>query len=108
MDADSGDHQSAACPHFNAIDPVYLANPYPTYAALRRDAPVFHDPQFDLWVVSRYHDVATAVKNTEVFSSSGSLTVAGRFPPSVQAVLTGALSTVTTILTEADGDVHAR
>jgi cytochrome P450 len=54
---------------FNPIDPEFLANPYPTYATLRQEHPVYRHPA-GFWVLSRYDDVAAALKNPEVFSSA--------------------------------------
>ncbi len=36
---------------------AFIADPYPTYAALRRDAPVLYDEATDHWLVARYEDV---------------------------------------------------
>jgi cytochrome P450 len=87
--------------------PAHVANPYPEYAILRRDAPVFHDPQLDIWVVSRHADIVAAVKQPENFSSSGALTVAEKFSRSVQAVLAGGVG-MAPLLTETDGPAHTR
>ena len=46
-----------------------LANPYPLYAELRRTAPVAFNERLDGWLVLRYADVKTVLRNTEVFSS---------------------------------------
>jgi cytochrome P450 len=95
------------CPRFDPHDPAQTADPYPTYAALRRDTPVFHDPRLGVWVVCRYEDVVAVVKRPEVFSCGGALTAAGEFAPAVQAVL-GDDVVLTPILNESDGPVHAR
>jgi cytochrome P450 len=87
--------------------PAHVANPYPGYATLRRDAPVFHDPQLDIWVVSRHADIAAAVKQPENFSSSGALRIAGQFSRSVEAVLAGGVG-MPPPLNEADGPAHTR
>lgn len=39
------------------LDPAVLADPYPLYARLRREAPVYFDPFLHTWVVTRYADV---------------------------------------------------
>jgi cytochrome P450 len=39
------------------LDPEVLANPYPLYARLRDEAPVYFDPFLHTWVVTRYADV---------------------------------------------------
>ena len=107
MDADTESRRPAACPHFDPMAPAHVANPYPGYATLRRDAPVFYDPQLDTWVVSRHADIAAALKQPENFSSSDALRVAGQFPRSVQAVLAGGVG-MSPPLTEADGPAHTR
>jgi cytochrome P450 len=107
MDADLERQPFAGLPNFDPMDPAQLANPYPTYADLRRDRPVFYDPKLDLWVVSRYADIVASVKQSDVFSSSGALTPAGKFLPSVEAVFAGGIGPVKA-LTEIDGPDHAR
>ncbi len=39
------------------LDPEVLADPYPLYARLREEAPVYFDPFLHTWVVTRYADV---------------------------------------------------
>jgi pimeloyl-[acyl-carrier protein] synthase len=39
------------------LDPEVLANPYPLYARLREEAPVYFDPFLHTWVVTKYADV---------------------------------------------------
>jgi pimeloyl-[acyl-carrier protein] synthase len=39
------------------LDPEVLADPYPLYARLRAEAPVYFDPYLHTWVVTRYADV---------------------------------------------------
>lgn len=107
MDTDLELHPPAVCPQFDPMDPAHVANPYPGYAALRRDAPVFFDPQLGIWVVSRHADIVAAVKQPETFSSVGALTVAGEFSRSVQSVLASGVG-LAPLLTETDGLVHTR
>ena len=44
-------------PGFVPIDPGFIADPYPAYAVLRRNAPVHYDEAIDHWLVSRHADV---------------------------------------------------
>ena len=56
------------------INPLTLAgqaNPFPTYAAARRDEPVSVLPGFNLWSVTRYEDCVGILKNPVVSSSNG-------------------------------------
>ena len=49
---------------FNPFDPAFRANPYPFYARLRDEAPVYPTP-FDNVVLTRYEDVARALRGAE-------------------------------------------
>jgi cytochrome P450 len=53
-------------------DPFSLAfrsDPYPHYARLRAEAPVFYSPSARMWIVSRCEDVAGVLKEPNLFSS---------------------------------------
>lgn len=54
----------------NLFAPEVRSDPYPTYARLRRDAPVQQVEPMGMWAVSRYQDVEYVLKNPQVFSSS--------------------------------------
>ncbi len=47
---------------YRLLDPAVLADPYPLYARLREEAPVAWDPYLHCWVVTRYEDVHTVLK----------------------------------------------
>jgi cytochrome P450 len=59
------------CPFaaYDPIDPAELHDPYPSYAAARTQAPVFRADGIGLWFITRYEDVAAAIRDTETFSS---------------------------------------
>jgi cytochrome P450 len=63
--------------HFDLNDPSMIADPYPHYAWLRDEAPVYHSADPDLWILSRHEDVVVAVRDAKRFSSD--LTNASRF-----------------------------
>ena len=50
-------------PAFNPLDPAFIRDPYPTYAMLRERRPIWRSP-LGAWVLSRYHDVAAVLKDT--------------------------------------------
>src|SRR6266550_3859158 len=50
------------------LTPEFYANPYPTYRALRENAPVKRLPN-GCYFLTRYDDLVTAYKATKVFSS---------------------------------------
>jgi hypothetical protein len=45
-------------------------DPYPTYARLRDEAPVYRNDEFDFWALSRHEDVVGAFRNVDVFSNA--------------------------------------
>lgn len=55
------------------VDPydlTFQADPYPTYARLREDAPVLRLAEPDVWLLSRHEDVNAALRNPAEFSSA--------------------------------------
>lgn len=99
----------SGCPvHFDPLSPEQLADPYPTYAEMRKSAPVMFDPTHDLWIVSRYDDVAAVVRDTETYSSENAVRANTKpLPPEVQAILNTGWPLGPTI-TDSDGDAHRR
>ena len=45
-------------------------DPYPTYARLRREAPVYRNDELDFWALSRHADVLGAFRNLDGFSNA--------------------------------------
>lgn len=60
--------QLAADFDLEKLTPEFYANPYPTYRALRENAPVKRLPN-GCYFLTRYDDLVTAYKTTKVFSS---------------------------------------
>ena len=52
---------------FDPYDPEFLADPYPTYAWLRRENPIFHDETWDLTFVARHGDIDSILKDRQRF-----------------------------------------
>jgi cytochrome P450 len=48
---------------FEPSDPAFLADPYPTLAALREAAPVHYDERLDRWLVTRHADVRACLRD---------------------------------------------
>jgi cytochrome P450 len=71
---------------FDPLAPDQLEHPYPVYARLRKEQPVFYAENYGFWVVSRYDDVVEASKAHRSFSSSNALTSV-ELAPEVQAAL---------------------
>lgn len=55
---------------YDPLNPAVTANPYPHYAALRRDAPVKWIESMQGFVVSRWDDVTEVLQNSKIYSSS--------------------------------------
>jgi cytochrome P450 family 142 subfamily A polypeptide 1 len=51
----------------------YAADPYPAFAWMRRNQPVFRDPRSGVWGVTRYHDVRAVATAPALFSSAGGI-----------------------------------
>ena len=54
---------------FDPYDYAFQADPYPTYARLRAEAPLFHNEEQDFWALSRHADVTAAVRDDATFSN---------------------------------------
>ena len=73
---------------FDPLDPGQREDPFPLLELARREQPVFHAPEFDLWVVTRYDDVLAVLRDHDAFSSAGALKSSpDPFPPEVEEVL---------------------
>ena len=48
-------------------------NPYPTYARLRNEEPVYHNEEMGFWAVSRFDDVLAGYRDWAAFTSTGGI-----------------------------------
>ena len=55
---------------FDPWDYDWHTDPYPLYADLREDAPLYHNPDLDFWALSRHSDVKEAFRDSSRFSST--------------------------------------
>jgi cytochrome P450 len=97
---------SATDVRFDPLDPAQLEDPYPVYARLRHDYPVFYAENYDFWVITRYDDVVDASKRHRSFSSSNALTSIEP-PPEVHAALAEGYPEMP-IITACDPPLHDR
>jgi len=64
----------------------YAADPYPVFAWLRANEPVYHDPQSGLWALLLHEDIIWAERHREIFSSArGSRPLAGPQPSMIDS-----------------------
>ncbi len=50
-------------------------DPYPTYARLRGEAPVYRNDEIDFWALSRHADVTDAFRDSTLFSSANGVSL---------------------------------
>jgi cytochrome P450 len=72
--------------NFDPFDPTTRENPYPVYARLRREAPVYRSETLGCYVLSRHRDVLFALKHPELFSSAAMNDLIGRVDGLVREV----------------------
>ncbi len=56
--------------HYNPYDYAIHEDPYPTYARLRREAPVYHNEEKNFWALSRHADVTNGFRDSSTYSNS--------------------------------------
>jgi cytochrome P450 len=61
---------STSSVYYDPFDVEIAADPYPTFARLRDEAPVYHNDRHDFWALSRYDDVEKALADWRTFSSA--------------------------------------
>jgi cytochrome P450 len=69
---------STATPASVEFDPFsqeFFDGAYDTYRRLRDEAPVYHNPRWDFWALTRYDDVAPATRDHETYSSAKGATL---------------------------------
>jgi cytochrome P450 len=58
--------------YYDPYDVGINADPYPTYARLREDAPAYHNERYGFWVLSRHADVERGLLDWQSFSNTRS------------------------------------
>jgi len=56
--------------YFDPYDVGINADPYPAFARLREEAPLYYNEQYDFYALSRYDDVNRGIVDHELFSSA--------------------------------------
>lgn len=100
----------SGCPAHELFEPFgddYLRDPYPTFAAVRKETPAFFSEELGMWVVTRYNDCATVMADTERFSSRNAQDALLPFGPRAGAVLAEGFGFVPT-MTSLDLPEHSR
>jgi cytochrome P450 len=98
-------------PFFHLSGEAFKADPYPTYARLRQEAPVYcrvsREGAARMWFLTRYQDVAAALRDHERFVKDvrSTMTAAERATAPAEPPLYRLL---TRHMLNADGETHAR
>ena len=58
--------------YYDPYDVNITADPYPTFARLRNEAPLYYNERYNFWAISRHADVEKALSDWETFSNSRS------------------------------------
>ncbi|MCB1255557.1 MAG: cytochrome P450 [Microthrixaceae bacterium] len=61
--------------HYSPYDYAVHEDPYPFYARLRAEAPVYHNAELGFWAFSRHVDVEDGFRDNETFSSANGVTL---------------------------------
>src|ERR1700693_1872049 len=62
-----------AADDYDPLTPEELRDPYPSFAKLRREAPIFIDGRTGLWTISRQADILDVLRDVENFSNASAL-----------------------------------
>jgi cytochrome P450 len=62
--------QAAAPVRYSPYDYAIHDDPYPTYARLRAEAPLYRNDELGFWALSRHEDVTAAFRDTARFSNA--------------------------------------
>ena len=72
---------------FDPYDYAFHEDPYPLYARLRSEAPVYHNEAMGFWALSRHADVLRGFKDTEAFSNRAGVSLDQRQVADTEATM---------------------
>jgi cytochrome P450 len=96
--------ENARCPYhsdpttcigtdFNPLSGPQLDNPYTFYAIARKQEPIFFSPRLQAWIVTRYEDVKTILRDNKNFSVGYLDRFMSAYTPETRSVLNQGVST---------------
>ena len=85
---------------FDPYSEDFFCAPFETYRRMRDEGPVYYSEKYDFWALTRYEDVAAAIKDYETYSSAKGVTL--------DIVKSGAESPVGKIIISLDPPEHER
>src|SRR5262245_54203163 len=75
--ATPGRYRAVSAVHFHPMAPEFVADPYPTYHRLRTEDPVHQHP-LGFWVLTRYEDVVSVLRDARFVKEPIAVVVASR------------------------------
>jgi cytochrome P450 len=89
--------------------PSFVENPYPLYACMRDEAPVFYSEHFRAIVLTRYDDIAGVLRDTRRFSNAGRFArLLDQLPVSTQEIVQPLRAHYASGLIQSDPPDHSR
>jgi cytochrome P450 len=85
----------------------FYADPYPTYTRLRAENPVYWSPALGCWLITRYEDVLSSLRNPK-FSSAKMPAFAGQLPEDVRDQIEPFILYLSSFLGLSDPPDHSR
>lgn len=86
--------------NFDPYDPKLHEDPYPVYRRLRDEFPLHHNEEMGFWTLSRYDDVAAALRAPDLYISSKGIAVGIDVPDG------GGAAPMVPLLIMMDGEEH--
>lgn len=91
------------------LSPQFFENPYPLYATLRKEEPVYWSPKLSSWLITRHRDCLAMLKEPETFSSYGRVAyLLDQLPKDMQAKVEPLRAHYSVGLAHSDAPVHTR
>lgn len=87
----------------------YFSNPYPLFALLRKEAPIYYSETIGGWLLTRYSDVDSVLRDADLYSSKGRvMLLLSKLPANVQSQVTLLNHHFATGLAHSDAPEHRR
>ena len=92
----------------NLLTPAYLANPYPFYLRLRREAPIYWSEAMGAWLLTRYRDAEAALRDPRLISGTRIAAAVQQLPETVQPEVRALQNHISTWMGFIDPPDHTR
>jgi len=94
---------------FRPFQSPYLEDPFPFLMHYRQERPAFFSPMVHMWIISRYDDIQSILKDPQRFSSREAFAAPAHLSPAAMQLLKGTMFTSEAGgLVMADPPVHTR